>query len=48
MDFDAFVKIVSLAVTVISYVGYRYLSENVKLTYKDQRVGVGTKKKFEK
>lgn len=39
MEFEAVVSIVSLVLAVISYAGYRYFSENVKLTYKDQRVG---------
>ena len=39
MDFDTFVTICAFVFTVVSYVGYRYFSKNVYLTYKDQRVG---------
>lgn len=39
MNFDAFVKIASLAVTVVSYVVYRILNERCVLKYKEQKVG---------
>jgi hypothetical protein len=39
MSLDTFITIVCLIGTVVTYVGYRYFRENVKLTYKDQRVG---------
>jgi hypothetical protein len=39
MNFDAFVKIIGLAVTVISYVAYRWLDGRCVLKYKDQKVG---------
>ena len=39
MDFDTFVKIVSLAVLVISYVAHRWLNERCVLKYKDQKAG---------
>lgn len=39
MSFDTFITIVCLVGAVVCYAGYRYFSENVKLTYKDQRVG---------
>lgn len=39
MDFDTFVKIVGLTVTVISYVAYRLLNERCVLKYKDQKLG---------
>ena len=39
MTFDTFIAIVCLIGTVVCYAGYRYFSENVYLTYKDQRVG---------
>ena len=39
MNFDTAVTIMFAAITVLAYVGYRYFSDNVKLTYKDQRVG---------
>ena len=38
MTLDTLIAIVCLVGTVVSYVGYRYFSENVKLTYKGQRV----------
>ena len=41
MTFDTFITIVCAVGAVLSYTGYRYFSENVKLTYKDQRVGGG-------
>lgn len=43
MSFDTFLKIAFVVGTIVSYGGYRYFSKNVKLTYKDQRVGVRTK-----
>ena len=39
MSLETFIGIVCLVGTVVCWVGYRYFSENVKLTYKDQRVG---------
>ena len=39
MSLDTFIGIVCLVGAVLGYAAYRYLSENVKLTYKDQRVG---------
>lgn len=39
MTLDTFITIVSGIATVAFYVGYRISRENVKLTYKDQRVG---------
>jgi hypothetical protein len=39
MSLDTFITIVCLIGIVVAYVGYRYFRENVKLTYKDQRVG---------
>lgn len=39
MDLDTFITIVCLVGSVVCWVGYRYFSENVKLTYKEQRVG---------
>ena len=38
MNIDTLIVIVSGIATVACYVGYRYLSENVKLTFKDQRI----------
>ena len=38
MSLETFITIVSFAVLVVSYIGYRYFSENVYLTYKDQRI----------
>ena len=39
MTLDTFIAIVCIIATVVCYVGYRYFSKNVRLTYKDQRVG---------
>ncbi len=39
MDFDTFITIACIVGAVVCYVGYRYFSQNVKLTYKDQKVG---------
>jgi hypothetical protein len=39
MTLDTFIAIVCIIGTVVCYAGYRYFSENVKLTYKGQRVG---------
>ena len=39
MSMDTFLTIMCLIGTVVCWAGYRYFSENVKLTYKDQRVG---------
>ena len=39
MSFDTFIGIVCLVGAVLCYAGYRYFSESVYLTYKDQRVG---------
>ena len=41
MSLDTLIGIVCLVGTVVAYGVYRYFSENVKLTYKDQRVGGG-------
>lgn len=41
MSGETFIGIVCLVGAVVAYVVYRYTSENVKLTYKDQRVGGG-------
>ena len=41
MNLDTFLTIASLIAAVVCYAGYHYFSENVKLTYKDQRVGGG-------
>lgn len=41
MSLDTFITIVCFAGLVVGCVGYRFFSENVKLTYKDQRVGGG-------
>ena len=38
MSFETFLTIAGLIGTVASYIAYRYLSENVYLTYVDQRV----------
>lgn len=35
--------IVSLIIGVVCYIGYLHASDHVRLTYKDQRVGVRTK-----
>jgi len=39
MNLDTFLGIVCIVGAVVCYAVYRYTSENVKLTYKDQRVG---------
>jgi hypothetical protein len=39
MSMDTFLTIICLIGTAISYAGYRYFGDNVKLTYKEQRVG---------
>ena len=39
MSFDTFLKIAFVVGTIVSYCVYRYTIKNVKLTYKDQRVG---------
>ena len=39
MSMDTFLTIMCLIGTVVCWVGYRYFSENVKLTYKEQRLG---------
>lgn len=41
MSFDTFISIVCIVGAVLCYAGYRYFSENVYLSYKDQRVGGG-------
>lgn len=41
MSLDTFITIVCFVGLVVGCVGYRFFSENVKLTYKDQRVGGG-------
>ena len=38
MSFDTFVTIVCFAIAVVSYIAYRYFSENVYLTYKEQKI----------
>ena len=38
MTLKTFVTIACLAGLVVSYAGYRYFSENVYLTYVDQKV----------
>ena len=44
MTFDNWVVIVSAVVTVVCYIGYRHLCENVYLKYKDQRAKPNKKK----
>ena len=39
MTLEDFIAILCLVGAVVCYAVYRYTSENVKLTYKDQRVG---------
>lgn len=39
MSLDTFLAIVCIVGAVVCWVGYRYFSECVKVTYKDQRVG---------
>lgn len=39
MTMDTFLTIMCLIGTVVCWAGYRYFSENVKLTYKEQMVG---------
>lgn len=39
MTLDTFIAIVCIIGTVVCWVGYRYFSESVKITFKDQRVG---------
>lgn len=39
MNLDTFLTIVCLVGVGISYIGFRLASENVRLTFKDQRVG---------
>lgn len=36
MTLDTFVTIVCAVITIVSWGAYRYFSENVYLTYKDQ------------
>ena len=43
MTLDTFGTIVCAVGAMVGRVVYNYLSENVKLTYKEQRVGVRTK-----
>ena len=38
MSLDTFLAIASFVICVAGYVAYRYFSENVYLTYKDQRI----------
>ena len=38
MTFDTFVTILCLVGAVVCYLGYRYFTENVYLTYKDQSI----------
>lgn len=38
MTLDTFITIVCGIALVVCYAGYRYFRENVKLTFKDQRV----------
>ena len=40
MTLDTFLTIVCFVGTIICWAGYRYFSENVKLTYKEQKVVV--------
>ena len=44
MSFDTFLEIAFVVGFIVSYGLYRYFSKNLKVTYKDQRVGVRTKK----
>lgn len=39
MTLDTFIAIVCIIGTVVLPIVYRYLSDHVKLTYKDQKVG---------
>ena len=41
MGIDNFLIIVCAVLTVVGFIGHRYFSENVYLTYKDQKVGGG-------
>ena len=43
MSLDTLIGIVCLVGAAVAYGVYRYLGENVKLTYKDQRVGGNAK-----
>ena len=38
MTLEKFLVIVCFVLGVVCYIGYRYASENVYLTYKDQRI----------
>lgn len=38
MTLDTFLAIMCLVLVVVCAAGCRYLSDNVKLTYKDQRI----------
>ena len=39
MDFDTIVTIICFVLLVVSYAVKRYTTENVYLTYQDQRIG---------
>ena len=41
MSAETIIGIIGIVVAAVAYGVYRYTSENVKLTYKDQRVGGG-------
>ena len=41
MSLDTFITIVCVVGAIVFGVGYRHLSDHVKLTFKDQRVGGG-------
>jgi hypothetical protein len=43
MNLETFLTILCFALLVVCYVGYRYCSENVYATYKEQRVGANKK-----
>lgn len=44
MSLDDFIILVCAVAGVICFVGYRYCCENVYLKYKEQKVGVRTKR----
>lgn len=44
MDLDTFVILVSFVLLVVSGIVYRYSTENVRLTYVDQRIPEEVKK----
>jgi hypothetical protein len=39
MTLETFIGIICFVLAVGCFAGYRYFSENVKLTFKDQKVG---------